>query len=59
LVVLANVMRPSLRERRTRKPVQHGVAGNPGRDEKKERVVARKVRLLGERAVAEPRHFSI
>jgi hypothetical protein len=46
LVALANFMRLSLRERRTRNRVQRSVAGNPGRDDKKERVVARKGRLL-------------
>jgi hypothetical protein len=46
LVALANFMRLSLRERRTRNRVQRSVAGNPGRDDKKERVVARKRRLL-------------
>jgi hypothetical protein len=39
-------MRLSLRERRTRNRVQRSVAGNPGRDDKKERVVERKGRLL-------------
>ena len=52
LVALANFMRLSLRERRTRNHVQRSVAGNPGRDDKKERVVCK------ERAVAEPRHLS-
>ncbi len=52
LVALANFMRLSLRERRTRNRVQRSVAGNPGRDDKKERVVCK------ERAVAEPRHLS-
>ena len=33
-------------------------ARSSARDDKKERVVARKGRLLDERAVAEPRHFS-
>jgi hypothetical protein len=42
LVALANFMRLSLRERRTRNHVQRSVAGNPGRDDKKERVVPRK-----------------
>jgi hypothetical protein len=46
LVALANFMRLSLRERRTRYRVQRSVAGNPGRDDKKERVVPRKGRLL-------------
>jgi hypothetical protein len=46
LVALANFMRLSLRERRTRNRVQRIVAGNPGRDDKKERVVARKGWLL-------------
>jgi hypothetical protein len=41
LVALANFMRLSLRERRTRYRVQRSVAGNPGRDDKKERVVER------------------
>ena len=36
----------SLRERRTRNRVRRSVAGNPGRDDKNERVVARKGRLL-------------
>jgi uncharacterized membrane protein len=38
LVALANLIRLSLRERRTRNRVQRSVAGNPARDEKKERV---------------------
>jgi hypothetical protein len=46
LVALANFMRLSLRERRTRYRVQRSVAGNPGRDDKKESVVERKGRLL-------------
>ena len=46
LVALANFMRLSLRERRTRNRVQRSVAGNPGRDDKKEWVVAREGRLL-------------
>jgi hypothetical protein len=46
LVALANFMRLSLRERRTRNRVQRSVAGNPGRDDKKERVVPRKEWLL-------------
>jgi hypothetical protein len=50
LVALANCMRLSLRERRTRNRVQRSVAGNPGRDDKKERTVAKKGRLLDERA---------
>src|ERR1700738_5400963 len=45
-VALANFMRLPLRERRTRNRVQRSVAGNPGRDDKKEGVVARKGRLL-------------
>jgi hypothetical protein len=45
-------MRLSLRERRTRDLVQCRVAGNPGRDDKKERAVARKGRPLKERAIA-------
>jgi hypothetical protein len=45
-VALANFMRLSLRERRTRNRVQRSVAGNPGRDDKEERVVARKEWLL-------------
>jgi hypothetical protein len=47
-VALANFMRLSLRERRTRNRVQRSVAGNPGRDDNKERVVARKEWLLTE-----------
>jgi hypothetical protein len=39
-------MRLSLRERRTRNRVQRSVAGNPGRDDKKERVTVHKVWLL-------------
>src|SRR6202011_2842525 len=35
-VALANFMRLPLRERRTRNRVQRSVAGNPGRDDKKE-----------------------
>ena len=46
LVVLATFMRLSLRERRTRNRVRRSLAGNPGRDDKKERVVAREGRLL-------------
>jgi hypothetical protein len=46
LVALATFMRLSLRERRKRNRVQRSVAGNPGRADKKERVVARKERLL-------------
>jgi hypothetical protein len=46
LVALANFMRLSLRERRSRHRVQRSVAGNPGRDDKKESVVERKGRLL-------------
>jgi hypothetical protein len=46
LVALANFMRLSSRERRTRNRVQRSVAGNPGRDDKKERAVARKEWLL-------------
>ena len=34
LVALANFMRLSVRERRTRNRVQRSVAGNPGRDDK-------------------------
>jgi hypothetical protein len=45
-VALANFMRLSLRERRTRNRVQRSVAGNPGRDDNKGRVVPRKERLL-------------
>ena len=33
-VALANLMRLSLRERRTRNRVQRSVAGNPGRNDK-------------------------
>ncbi len=44
LVALANFMRLSLRERRTRNHVQRSVAGNPGRDDKKERVSEREDR---------------
>jgi hypothetical protein len=36
LVALANLMRLSLTERRTRNRVQCSVAGNPGRDDKGE-----------------------
>ena len=46
LVALPSFMRLSSRERRTRNRVQRSVAGNPGRDDKKERVVARKEWLL-------------
>jgi hypothetical protein len=46
LVALANFMRLSLRERLTGNRVQRSVAGNPGRDDKKERIVARKGRFL-------------
>jgi hypothetical protein len=37
---------PFLTERRTRNRVQRSVAGNPGRDDKKERAVARRGLLL-------------
>ena len=46
LVALANSMRLSLRERRTRNRVQRSVAGNPGRDDKKERATVLKEWLL-------------
>jgi hypothetical protein len=46
LVALANFMRLSSREKRTRNRVQRSVAGNPGRDDKKERIVASKGRLM-------------
>ncbi|MGB8538116.1 MAG: hypothetical protein WCD57_16965, partial [Acidobacteriaceae bacterium] len=46
LVALANLMRLSLKERRTRSRVQRSVAGNPGRDDRKGMVVVK------ERAVA-------
>ena len=46
LVALANFMRLSLRERRTRNLVHRSVAGNPGRDDKKESIAARKGRFL-------------
>jgi hypothetical protein len=36
LVALANLMRLSLKERRTRSRVRRSVAGNPGRDDKGE-----------------------
>jgi hypothetical protein len=36
---LANFMRLSLRERRTRNRVQRSVAGNPGRDDKERAAV--------------------
>ena len=45
LVALANFMRLSLRERRTRNRVQRSVAGNPGRDDK-ERAAVHKGQLL-------------
>jgi hypothetical protein len=50
LVALMNFMRLSLRERRTRKRVQRSVAGNPGRDDKKERAVEREGPLPWDRA---------
>ena len=45
LVALANFMRLSSRERRTRNRVQRSVAGNPGRDDK-ERAAVHKEWLL-------------
>src|SRR5258707_12187394 len=51
LVALANFMRLSLKERRTRNRVRRSVAGNPGRDDKKERVVVRRGPLPRDRAV--------
>src|SRR5450755_1672502 len=45
LVALANFMRLSLRERRTRNRVQRSVAGNPGRGDK-ERAAVHKEWLL-------------
>ena len=42
LVALTELMRLSLGERRTRDLIQCSVAGNPGRDDKKERDVVRR-----------------
>src|SRR5882757_2557138 len=53
LVALANLMRLSLKERRTRNRVRRNVAGNPGRDDKKERVVVRRGPLPTDRTVVE------
>jgi hypothetical protein len=51
LVALMDLMRLSLRERRTRDLVRCCVTGNPGRDDNKERAVARKGRLLNRGSV--------
>jgi hypothetical protein len=50
-VALTDFMRLSLRERRTRDLVQCSVAGNPGRDDKKERVAVKKGPLPRDRAL--------
>jgi hypothetical protein len=42
-VALANFMRLSSRERRTRNRVQRSVAGNPGRDDKERVAVPQRV----------------
>ena len=44
-------MRLSLRERRTRERVQRSAAGNPGRDDKKERVSEKRGPLPKDRTV--------
>jgi hypothetical protein len=46
LMALTDLMRLSIRERRTRDRVQSNVAGNPGRDDKKERATVHKEWLL-------------
>src|SRR6202043_522306 len=51
LVALANFMRLSLRERRTRERVQRSAAGNPGRDDKKERAAGKRGPLPKDRTV--------
>jgi hypothetical protein len=45
-MALTDLMRLSIRERRTRDRVQSNVAGNPGRDDKKERATVHKEWLL-------------
>jgi hypothetical protein len=51
LVALANLLRLSFRERRIRNRIQRSVTGNPGRDDKKERVVAKRGPLPRDKAV--------
>jgi hypothetical protein len=55
-MALTNLMRLSSQERRIRSRVRRSMAGNPGRDDKKERVVVRRGRLLKDGAVIGAAH---